>query len=362
MHHGRAPRVSICIPNLNTCPFLPERFATIFAQSFQDWELLVYDSYSTDGAWEYITGIAAREPRLRAWQGPRQGAPGSWAPCLRQARGEYVYIACSDDTMPPECLEKLVRALDAHPECQIAHCPLHPIDEHGNTDATLQHWWWHASEFALSSRTLINTPHVRYAPFDGLLHLLGGSVYVSSTQLLVRRELFDAIGYFEGTWGSVGDFNWSMRAGLLANTIHVPDTWGGWRQHSAQATAGVSFTSREHARLIDAMIDDALAVAAAGLSASVQAGLPRLTREACAFRRVTRELASRHQQTPLRRGGFLLGQLARGSAATRDYVLMRVRRRSSADWIRPRLEAILPAPPLMPVVPGIGSPPAEGLM
>ena len=72
-----SPTVSICVPNLNTRPFLRERFHTILDQTFQDWELLVYDSYSDDGAWEYICEIAAREPRMRAWQGPREGTPGS---------------------------------------------------------------------------------------------------------------------------------------------------------------------------------------------------------------------------------------------------------------------------------------------
>ncbi len=83
------PKVSICVPNLNTLPFLPERFETIFNQTFQDWELLVYDGYSDDGAWEYIGQLAAREPRMHIWQGPREGTPGSWSPCVRKARGEY---------------------------------------------------------------------------------------------------------------------------------------------------------------------------------------------------------------------------------------------------------------------------------
>jgi hypothetical protein len=61
------PKVSICVPNLNTRPFLPERFETIFSQSFQDWELLVYDSYSEDGAWKYIQELAAREERMALW-------------------------------------------------------------------------------------------------------------------------------------------------------------------------------------------------------------------------------------------------------------------------------------------------------
>src|SRR6187402_2601104 len=56
------PKVSICVPNLNTRPFLPERFQTIREQSLNDWELLVYDSHSTDGAWEYICELAGRSP------------------------------------------------------------------------------------------------------------------------------------------------------------------------------------------------------------------------------------------------------------------------------------------------------------
>jgi|GEM_PF-4333594 len=30
------PTVSVCVPNLNTRPYLAERFATIFAQTLQD--------------------------------------------------------------------------------------------------------------------------------------------------------------------------------------------------------------------------------------------------------------------------------------------------------------------------------------
>jgi len=34
---------------------------TLFNQTFQDWELVVCDSYSDDGSWEYIQELAARE-------------------------------------------------------------------------------------------------------------------------------------------------------------------------------------------------------------------------------------------------------------------------------------------------------------
>ncbi len=200
----RQPRVSICVPNLNTRPFLRERFASIFAQTFSDWELLVYDSHSDDGAWEYIQEIAASDSRVRAWQGPREGTPGSWTPCVREATGEYVYIATSDDTMAHDCLEKLVAALDRHRDCDLAHCPLRATDERGTRAETIERWWFHDSTFAVSSGPLLHQPHRRAAPFDGVLHLLGGTVYTSITQLLIRRSLFERIGYFQRTWGSIG--------------------------------------------------------------------------------------------------------------------------------------------------------------
>jgi glycosyltransferase involved in cell wall biosynthesis len=344
------PRVSICVPNLNTRAFLPERFQTIFEQSFQDWELLVYDSYSTDGAWEYIAGMAAREPRVQAWQGPREGTPGSWTPCVRAARGEYVYIATSDDTMAPDCLEALVDALDAHPSCDLAHCRLHVIDENGREFEPLAQWWAAGSLFAQSSGTLLSCPHIRLAPYDGLLHLLGGTVYTSITQLLIRRSLFDRIGFFQSTWRSVGDFNWSMRAGLTANTVHVPDTWGGWRVHSSQATAGVRLESPEHIRVVDAMIEDAVAACHELLAPAVRRRLAtRWMAEGRELRAFTHETSRRRHRSFPRRVARIAGQLCTGSSAAREYTVSRLLRRPDADWVRRCLDEIDVGPSLIPL-------------
>jgi glycosyltransferase involved in cell wall biosynthesis len=345
------PRVSICVPNLNTRPFLPERFDTIRAQSFRDWELLVYDSYSNDGAWEYIREAAANEPRARIWQGPRAGTPGSWTPCVREARGDYVYIATSDDTMPPDCLEKLVASLDSHPDCDIAHCPLHPIDERGALVDATWNWWQSGSIFSESSGEFLTCPHVRRAPFDGLLHLLGGSVYVSITQLLIRRSLFERVGYFDSTWGSVGDFNWSMRAGLVANTVHVPSTWGGWRVHTSQATSGVNLESAEHAQRIDSMIDDAIARCGEYLDPVVRRCLAsKWVHEAKTMRTLIRDIGLRRRGSFAQRRAYLLEQMCRSSAA-REYVAARVRGDSLADWVGRRLATTGFGPALLPTAP-----------
>jgi hypothetical protein len=248
------PLVSVCLPNRNTFPYLQERVDTIYGQTYKNWEIIVSDNFSQDGAWAFFEEVARKDSRVSIAQAPL-GIYDGWNDCIRRARGKYIYIATSDDTMAPDCLEKLVAALETYPECDLAHCKIRMIDEAGRP---LEDRWSREGIFALSSGPLIDLSHLRLAPFDGLLHLSGGTVYTSITQLLIRRELFAKIGLFESRWGAIGDFNWDMRAGLVANTVHVPDTWAGWRIHGGQATSSLQLYSVEHEEKVQEMIDHAI--------------------------------------------------------------------------------------------------------
>jgi glycosyltransferase involved in cell wall biosynthesis len=301
------PLISICLPNRNTRPYLPERIETIFAQTWSDWELVVSDNFSDDGAWEFLVGVAARDKRVSIMQN-RLGMYDGWNDCIRRTRGDYVYIATSDDTMAPDCLEKLVGALEKHPECDLAHCKLRVIDESGRE---FDHGWSRISLFALSSGPLIDIPHVRMAPFDALLLMSGRTVYWSITQLLIRRELFDKIGFFESRWGSVGDVNWQMRACLITNTVHVADTWAGWRVHPGQATGVIDYGSAEYEKRTREMIDHAIEATEALVSPKTYARLQsKWSRHALSLRHFLRQMSEKSSKTERRL--FILQQLLRG--------------------------------------------------
>lgn len=230
---GAPPRVSILLPNLNNRPFLDERLRSIVGQTFADWELVVVDSYSADGAWELFQEWAARDARIRLFQSRQRGIYANWNRCLGLARGEYVLFAPSDDTMEPDFLERMVGALEENPDCDMAQCKLRIIDEKGAPSQKLS---W---ERLFSARALgewIDRPHVRRAPYDGVLHSGVRTVYTSITQLLIRRRLFGRIGAFSTRFGPAGDFEWGMRAGLLAHVAYVPLHLACWRVHGGQNT------------------------------------------------------------------------------------------------------------------------------
>lgn len=227
------PKVSICLPNLNNKQYLQERLDTIFSQTLQNWELIVVDGFSNDGAWEFFQRYAKHDPRITLFQEPPEGIYASINSCIKKAKGEYIYIATSDDTMHPTCLEKMVEALEEFSDCEICQCCLEIIDE---ASQPMQNITWNKFGLAKYLGPYFYQKHKRLAPHDGILHFALGTVYTSLTQLLIRTRLFESIGYFKEGIGAPADFEWAMRASLLYNTIYIPETLATWRIHDDQAT------------------------------------------------------------------------------------------------------------------------------
>jgi len=305
---------------------------TIFSQTYKNWELIIVDSYSSDGAWEFLSSFN-KLPNVSLEQFP-PGLYASWNRCLEKCQGEYIYFATSDDTMATNFLEMMATALDEHPECDLAHSPLREIDENGQT---LANWWGKESLFARSSNEMIQKKHLRLAPFDGLLHMSGSTVYHSIAQLLIRKSLFKKTGPFRTDVGSIADLGWGMKASLLSNTIHVPDTWASWRRHPSQATFGINITSPEHYEKIELMIKEAVQTTAPNLSSVI---LKRLRSRWSDY--FSKKSKFRHQMLirsrSLQRALFIIAELFKGSSVAKEYLKWRFKLPS--DWEKSEISVV----------------------
>ncbi|MEJ1237890.1 glycosyltransferase [Chryseolinea sp. T2] len=226
--------VSIILPNLNTDHrFLIERLASIINQTDKEWECIVIDGHSENGSWEILQDYASRDHRFIVSQRVRKGIYNAWNEGIKQAKGDFVYIAPSDDTMMPELLLRLRKSLERYPDCQLAHCNLRIINDRG---LAVTNYDWSMFPAAKFFDDNIGRMHIRYAPHDGILHAFIRTVYTSMTQLLIRKSVFDDIGLFLEDHGSIADFEWAMRASMRYNVLHVPEYLAYWRIHDSQAT------------------------------------------------------------------------------------------------------------------------------
>ena len=126
---GKA-RVSVCIPTFNKACHLQEAVASVLAQRFEDFELIVLDDASTDET-PAVVG-AMHDPRLRCLRHPQNiGLAANFCRCLAVAACEYVVIFHDDDVMMPELLGREVVLLDSNPDVVLVHCAAQLIDGQG---------------------------------------------------------------------------------------------------------------------------------------------------------------------------------------------------------------------------------------
>ena len=125
------PSVSVVLPGYNHERFLAERVESILAQSFQDFELILLDDASTDGSRALLERYSGH-PRVSALvANPRNsGSPfRQWARGVALARGEWVWIAESDDVAAPGLLDALVAR--AERGVALVFCRSRVVDEEG---------------------------------------------------------------------------------------------------------------------------------------------------------------------------------------------------------------------------------------
>ena len=203
---------------------------TILAQTVTDWELIICDSYSDDGSWEFFQKYKG-DPRIRLYQVPREGIYAGWNECLRRATGEYIYIATSDDTMRPDCLARLIATLERCPEIAIARCRPEIIDHNSKPVAGYTRPW---DAFLGELR---ERPSIWNGKTEFLLHAaFATTIWISITTILFRRELLERTGPFRTDLGSGADEEWMLRACLASDIAFVPEKLATWRVHATQAT------------------------------------------------------------------------------------------------------------------------------
>lgn len=120
--------------------YIAEAIASVRAQTFPDWELVLVDDGSSDGSTAIAAGVAAADPeRIRMFQHTdraNHGTGPSRSLGLSQCRGELVAFLDADDVYHPDRLLRHVEIFDRHPDVSLVQGPvqlwrsgsIHPVD------------------------------------------------------------------------------------------------------------------------------------------------------------------------------------------------------------------------------------------
>ena len=102
--------VSIIMPTYRCGGYIEKSIASVQAQTYQNWELIIVDDCSNDGTIDKVLEIKKQDSRINIFQNSsNSGAAVSRNVALKNAKGRWIAFLDSDDLWEPTKLEKQIK-------------------------------------------------------------------------------------------------------------------------------------------------------------------------------------------------------------------------------------------------------------
>lgn len=102
------PLISILIPVYNRELLVREAIESALRQSYNNFEVIAVDNYSTDATYEVLKEYKSNN-KFQCFQNKfNLGATKNWLECFRRSSGEYIKLLFSDDWLEPNAIELMV--------------------------------------------------------------------------------------------------------------------------------------------------------------------------------------------------------------------------------------------------------------
>ena len=126
--------VSVIIPNYNHASFLKQRMESIYNQTYQNFEVILLDDASVDNSLDILQQYK-KHPKTAHFiiNKTNSGSPfKQWKKGIELAKGQYIWIAESDDYCKETFLEEAIRSLENCHNSVLFFCQSQIIDENDN--------------------------------------------------------------------------------------------------------------------------------------------------------------------------------------------------------------------------------------
>jgi glycosyltransferase involved in cell wall biosynthesis len=232
------PKVSCIIIFLNGETFIQEAIESIIDQTFADWELILVDDGSTDGA----TAIAQHytekfSGKIRYTEHPgheNRGMSASRNAGIALARGDYIAFLDADDIWLPDRLAVHVRAMEKHPDVAMVMGPTVLWSSWKNASKSSR-WSWLAGDMTTELGLPVYQPLEPPIVAIGFLECGGGNV-PGICSLLIRRDAVLSVGGFVDEFRTLyEDQAFYFKVCLHHKVMAIDEVLDRYRQHEDSA-------------------------------------------------------------------------------------------------------------------------------
>jgi len=187
------PSVSVIVPTYNRPGYLTRALASIRAQTFWDYEIIVINDYG-----ESVEQLCRLfDPVTHYRLDPNRGLPAARNIGIKLfAKGRYIAYLDDDDVWLPQHLEKLVK-FRQQTDCKVVYSD--------------SYFWQDEKKFELLLSEKYKRKHLQQrnlSPICSILH---------------DKDLFDLAGYFDESLPALEDYDLWLRFSEHTDFEHLPE-------------------------------------------------------------------------------------------------------------------------------------------
>lgn len=194
-------QVSIIIPTLNRRDFVREAIASVLAQTYKNFEVIVVDDGSDDDTHEVVEEFSSACPVVQYVFQANHGVSAARNYGVALSSGRFLAFLDSDDVWQPAKLESQIGFFAAHPEAAICQ----------------------TEEIWLRNGERVNPRHKHRKASGDIFARSLELCLVSPSAVMLRRTLFDQMGGFDPDLPACEDYDLWLRIAALM-PIHLIDT------------------------------------------------------------------------------------------------------------------------------------------
>lgn len=204
------PRITVIIPSYNHALFISEAITSVLNQTFQDFEIIIFDDASSDNSVEIISSF--NDPRIKFLSHEQNmGACYTANRMIELASGEYIALLNSDDIWELEKLSKQIEFMDENKQYGAVFSNAQIINEYGSSFENKEHFY----------ATIFEQPN--RSRFEWLNYFFNVGNCLCHPSILIRKSVYDDVGLYNPLMASLPDFEMWVRVCLKYEIYVMPE-------------------------------------------------------------------------------------------------------------------------------------------
>jgi len=209
-------KISVVMPVYNAEAYLKDAIESILNQTFTNFELIIVDDASIDNSYEIINEYSKKDERIVVLRNEvNLGIAKTRTKGTKYAKGKYIAVADADDISILTRLEKQYNYLEKHNDCGVVGGFIESFNS--NTGKILGVREYYEDDTNLRKRLFLYCP-------------------IAQGVCMIRREVFDNIGYYDSKYPLAEDLDLWFRIGMKYKFANIQEILLKYRIHGDSAT------------------------------------------------------------------------------------------------------------------------------